>query len=97
MLHHGWGMPLPGLYGRPWDSNYWKFLYWLPLTSLKPLQIIEDQAPLDDTWLILGLRPAIGRRRYEVTTCLVGWTQTKIQPCDTYQNNLVSVITKDEW
>ena len=26
--------------------------------------------------LILGLRPANGRRRYKVTPSLIGWTQT---------------------
>ena len=31
--------------------------------------------------LILGLRPANERRRYFVTTSLIGWAQTKNQPC----------------
>ena len=29
----------------------------------------------DDTGLILGLRPANERRRYFVTTSLIGWVQ----------------------
>ena len=31
--------------------------------------------------LILGLRPANKRRRYFVTTSLIGWAQTQNQPC----------------
>ena len=30
---------------------------------------------------ILGLRPANERRRYFVTTSLIGWAQAWIQPC----------------
>ena len=30
--------------------------------------------------LILGLRPANERRRYKVTTSLIGWAHAKIQP-----------------
>ena len=30
--------------------------------------------------LILGLRPANGRRRYKVTPSLIGWAQTSNQP-----------------
>ena len=33
------------------------------------------------TGLILGLRPANERRRYKVTPSLIGWAQTKNQPC----------------
>ena len=33
---------------------------------------IKDQM----TWMILGLRPANERRRYFVTTSLIGWAQT---------------------
>ena len=32
-------------------------------------------------WLILCLSPANGRRRYSVTTSLIGWVQTYNQPC----------------
>ena len=32
------------------------------------------------TGLILGLRPANERRRYKVTTSLIGWAQTWNQP-----------------
>ena len=32
-------------------------------------------------WLILGLRQANDRRRYFVTTSLIGWAQTWNQPC----------------
>ena len=35
------------------------------------------------TCLILGLRPANERRRYKVTPSLIGWAQTKNQPCFT--------------
>ena len=34
--------------------------------------------------LILGLRPANERRRYFVTTSLIGWSQTKDQPCQLF-------------
>ena len=33
------------------------------------------------TGLILGLRPADERRRYFVTTSLIGWVQSYNQPC----------------
>ena len=34
------------------------------------------------TWLILGLRPANERRRYFVTTSLIGWAQAMYQVTD---------------
>ena len=47
------------------------------------------------TGLILGLRPANERRRYKVTLSLMGWAQTKNQPCvhtvATSQPNLHSI------
>ena len=38
------------------------------------------------TGLILGLSPTNERRRYFVTTSLIGWVQTQDQPC-TMSNN----------
>ena len=35
-----------------------------------------------NTTLILGLLPANERRRYFVTTSLIGWVQTENQPCN---------------
>ena len=37
-----------------------------------------------NTGLILGLRPATGRRRYFVTTSLIGWAQTLNHPWNTH-------------
>ena len=37
---------------------------------------------LDDTGLIVGLRPANERRRYFVTTSLIDWPRAWNQPCD---------------
>ena len=34
--------------------------------------------------MILGLRPANERRRYSVTTSLIGWAQAQNQPCIAY-------------
>ena len=36
---------------------------------------------MSNSGLILGLLPANERRRYFVTTSLIGWAQTKNQPC----------------
>ena len=35
-----------------------------------------------NTGLILGLHPSNERRRYKVTPSLIGWAQTKKQPCN---------------
>ena len=35
-----------------------------------------------DTGPIVGLRPANERRRYFVTTSLIGWAQAQNQPCE---------------
>ena len=35
---------------------------------------------IDDSGLILGLRPANERRRYKVTSSLIGWVQPRISP-----------------
>ena len=39
------------------------------------------------TGLILGLHPANERRRYKVTPSLIGWAQTKNQPCNQHRCN----------
>ena len=41
---------------------------------------IKDGKDLS-TGISLGMRPANGRRRYIVTTSLIGWAHTKIDPC----------------
>ena len=40
---------------------------------------------VQDSGLILGLRPANERRRYFVTTSLIGWAQTQNQPWNWFQ------------
>ena len=42
-----------------------------------------------NTGLILGLRPGIERRRYEVTPSLTGWPQTKNYPCNIIANTTI--------
>ena len=37
------------------------------------------------TGISLGMRPAIKRRRYNVTTSLIGWAQTYTDPCDWFR------------
>ena len=53
------------------------------LLSFIPLVDVELRAAshtpqliVGNTGLILGLRPANGRRRYKVTPSLIGWAQT---------------------
>ena len=58
-----------------------------PNTILKVLHIANGSFhPL--SWLIVGLRPANDRRRYFVTTSLIGWAHTYNQPClPTFREN----------
>ena len=43
--------------------------------------VLGEIIPRIYSGLILGLRPANERRRYFVTTSLIGWAQTLNQPC----------------
>ena len=40
-----------------------------------PAEIVDNRVLIGYTGLILGLRPANERRRYFVTTSLIGWAQ----------------------
>ena len=51
--------------------------------NIGPVGMHHSMAWYDMTsGLILGLHAANGRRRYFVTTSLIGWAQTYNQPCD---------------
>ena len=43
--------------------------------------LVDMENGLFCAWLILNLHPANKRRRYIVTQSLIGWAQTKNQPC----------------
>ena len=55
-------------------------------------QPLQAASFLLTTGLCLGLRPANERRRYFVTTSLIGWAQTSNQPC-----NYNSDVTWPTW
>ena len=57
-----------GEYHTPHDKTNWV------LTHNQPESVMEDKK--HNPGLILGLRPANERRRYFVTTSLIGWAQT---------------------
>ena len=44
--------------------------------SLEWFNRVKYNVNITKTGLILGLRPANEKRRYKVTTSLIGWTQT---------------------
>ena len=44
--------------------------------------------------LILGLRPANEKRRYFVTTSLIGWVEAMIQPCHVISVSILLVADK---
>ena len=47
--------------------------------------------------LILGLRPANGRRRYKVTPPLIGWAQTQNQPLNTMLADTLAFCSSSLW
>ena len=70
---------------RPVDS--YNASVWYELLVCFPIPSWKDVSLRHDHWcmymwaaLILGLRPANERRRYFVTTSLIGWAQAKNQP-----------------
>ena len=48
-----------------YDDKEWTYIHSLP-----------KHLTYESSGLILGLRPAIKRRRYKVTSSLIGWAQT---------------------
>ena len=57
------------------------------------------EQPIHYAELTRGLRPANERRRYFVTTSLIGWAQTKNQPCYAHVCWLcyILVISMAQW
>ena len=52
------------------------------LQSLKSTKISQSHTFIDNVGLILCLCPANERRHYKVTPSLIGWAQTKNEPCN---------------
>ena len=59
----------------PWDVAKWN----LPQEA----EVIFDMLTISE--FILCMRPANERRRYNVTSSLIGWAHSQNGPCDSYQ------------
>ena len=64
--------------------NYWSSVLWIENAAVFHETIDFISLIEYITWLILSLHLANERRCYKVTPSLIGWAQTKNQPCIIY-------------